>query len=261
MSCIQLEIQHQIIAIVTINRPEKRNALSFAALKQLIATAKDIQRNRSIRAVIIRGNGNIFSSGIDLSDLNSPQQRLYALWQLLKPWQSLFQRACLVWQQLPIPVIAVIEGYCFGAGLQLALGCDYRIAAADSQFAIMESRWGLIPDMGLGRTLADVIGIDQAKDLSFSARSIPAEQALQIGLISQIHPHPLTQALALALEYAERSPDALKAGKQLLNALQQRKKSVLCLEKIWQLRLMLGQNSRIARRRAKQPDLGYKPRS
>ena len=261
MSCIQLEIQHNVLAIVTINRPEKRNALSFAALKALIDTAKLIKRNRNIRAVILRGNGEHFSAGIDLSELNSKKQRVYAFWQLLKPSQSLFQQACLVWQQLPIPVIAVIDGYCLGAGMQLALACDYRIAAANSQFAIMESRWGLIPDMGLSKTLADVINIDQAKDLTFSARIIPAEQALELGLISQIHQHPLTQAQSLALEYAERSPDALKAGKQLLNALQQRKKSVLCLEKLWQLRLMLGKNSAIARRRGKHADLPYRPRS
>jgi enoyl-CoA hydratase/carnithine racemase len=247
MSSIQLEIDAQGVARVRIHRPEKRNALSFAALKALIRIAKQLQADRSIRAVIIYGHAQVFSAGIDLSELKHPQQRCYALWQLIQPRQSLFQRACLIWQQLPVPVIAAIEGYCFGAGLQLALACDYRIGHPMSQYSIMESRWGLLPDMGIGKSLADVVGIDQAKDLAFSARTIDAEHALQIGLISRLADDPVLAAQQLAEEYAQRSPDALMAVKQLFNALQQRDKNVLSLEKRWQLRLILGKNSAIAR--------------
>ncbi|KAA8731633.1 crotonase/enoyl-CoA hydratase family protein [Acinetobacter qingfengensis] len=257
MTLIQLDVDQTGLAIVTLNRPDKRNAMSFTMLKALISTAKSIQKNRQIRCVIITGCAQVFSAGIDLSDLNAPKQKLYAFWQLIKPQQSIFQQACLIWQQLPVPVIIALEGYCFGAGLQLALAGDFRITNSSCQFSIMESRWGLVPDMGISKTLADLIGIDHAKDLTFSGRIISAEYAKQIGLVSEIHPQPLIRAQQLAQEYLQRSPDALMAAKLILNAMQQRRQSVLCLEKIWQLRLILGKNSRIARRKDKQPELNF----
>ena len=110
------------IATVYLNRPEKRNAMSFALLKELVATAKKIEKDRSIRCVILTGEAQVFSAGIDLSDLNNPKNTAFAAWELIKPGQSLFQKAFLIWQNLPIPVIAAIEGYCFG--------CNYSYVIA-----------------------------------------------------------------------------------------------------------------------------------
>lgn len=152
------------IATVYLNRPEKRNAMSFALLKELVSTAEKLKKDRSLRCVILTGEANVFSAGIDLADLNDPKNRAYAAWELLKPGQSLFQKAFLIWQQLPVPVIAALEGFCFGAGMQLALAADIRIAHPKTQMSIMESRWGLVPDMGLTRSLKGVIGLDLAKE-------------------------------------------------------------------------------------------------
>ena len=145
------------VASVSLNRPDKRNAMSFALLKELVDTAQRIKKDKSIRVVIISGVGEAFSAGIDLSDLNNPKNSLFAAWELIKPNQSLFQKAFLIWQDLPVPVIAVTQGYCLGAGMQLALGADIRISTPDCKFSIMESRWGLVPDMGLTRSLKGII--------------------------------------------------------------------------------------------------------
>jgi len=118
MSLVRLE-KNNGIATVSLNRPDKRNAMSFALLRELVATANTIKKDKSIRCVILTGEAQVFSAGIDLADLNNPKNRAYAAWELLRPGQSLFQKAFLIWQELPVPVIAALEGYCFGAGMQL----------------------------------------------------------------------------------------------------------------------------------------------
>ena len=259
MADIQIEYQNGI-AIVRLNRPDKRNAMSFSMLKDLVRSAEKLKKNRQVRAIILTGEAHVFSAGIDLKDLNHPKHRLFAAWQLIKPGQSLFQKACLVWQQLPVPVIAAVEGYCFGAGMQLALAADIRIAHPDTQMSIMESRWGLVPDMGLSRSLAGLMPLDIAKELTLSARIFDAQYAKQIGLVTHLSDDPLRSAQQLANELIERSPDALYAAKQVLDAMQHQPYKALRLEKIWQLKLLLGKNSRLARQKDKQPQTEFLPR-
>ena len=248
------------IATVTLNRPEKRNAMSFALLKDLVRTANLIKKDRSIRCVILTGEAQVFSAGIDLSDLNNPKNTAYAAWELIKPGQSLFQKAFLIWQELPVPVIAAMEGFCFGAGMQLALAADMRIAHPKTQMSIMESRWGLVPDMGLTRSLKGVIGLDLAKELTLTARIFDAGYAKEIGLVTHLDESPLSRAQALAEEMLSRSPDALAAAKRVLDAMEHDPAKSLRLEKIWQLKLLLGKNSKLARKKDKNPEVQFLPR-
>ena len=259
MSLVNLKIENAI-ATVSLNRPEKRNAMSFALLKELVKTADKIKKDRNIRCVILTGSAQVFSAGIDLSDLNDPKNRAYAGWQLLKPGQSLFQKAFLIWQELPVPVIAALEGYCFGAGMQLALAADIRIAHPNTQMSIMESRWGLVPDMGLSRSLKGLISLDLAKELTLSARVFDANYAKEIGLVTHLNETPIEHALCLAAEFSQRSPDALAASKFVLDAMEHQPKQSLRLEKIWQLKLILGKNSQLARKKDKNPEISFLPR-
>ncbi|PJG43259.1 enoyl-CoA hydratase [Acinetobacter tandoii] len=259
MALLRVEKQNGI-ATVSLNRPEKRNAMSFALLNELVKVANQLKKDRSIRCVILTGEANVFSAGIDLADLNNPKNKAYAAWELVKPGQSLFQKAFLIWQELPVPVIAALEGFCFGAGMQLALAADIRIAHPDTQMSIMESRWGLVPDMGLSRSLKGVIGLDLAKELTLTARIFDANYAKQIGLVTHLSESPLQQAQALAEEMLQRSPDALAAAKQVLDAMEHEPRKSLRLEKIWQLKLLLGKNSQLARKKDKQPEVQFVPR-
>nr|WP_174507431.1 crotonase/enoyl-CoA hydratase family protein [Acinetobacter sp. Marseille-Q1620] len=259
MALLRLE-KKDGIATVYLNRPEKRNAMSFALLKELVTTAQNIKKDRSIRCVILTGEANVFSAGIDLSDLNNPKNTVYAAWELIKPGQSLFQKAFLIWQELPVPVIAAIEGYCFGAGIQLALAADIRIAHPKTQMSIMESRWGLVPDMGLTRSIKGIIGLDLAKELTLTARVFDAEYAKEIGLVTHLNEAPLAQANIIAKEMLQRSPDALMAAKRVLDAMQHQPQKSLRLEKIWQLKLLLGKNSQLARKKDKNPEVQFLPR-
>ena len=259
MSLLRFE-NNNGIATVSLNRPDKRNAMSFDLLRELVSTAEKIKRNKSIRCVILTGEANVFSAGIDLADLNNPKNRAFAAWELIKPGQSLFQKAFLIWQTLPVPVIAVLEGYCFGAGMQLALAADIRIAHPKTQMSIMESRWGLVPDMGLSRSLKGIIGLDLAKELTLTARTFDANYAKDIGLVTHVDEAPLQRAESLAIELSQRSPDALAAAKAVLDAMEHQPKKSLRLEKIWQLKLLLGKNSQIARKKDKNPEVEFLPR-
>ncbi|MBL8297573.1 MAG: crotonase/enoyl-CoA hydratase family protein [Rhodanobacteraceae bacterium] len=259
MTLLQIE-RRDGIALVRLNRPEKRNAISFALLHELHRAACALRRDRTVRAVVLCGAGESFSSGIDLTDLAAPRHRLWAAWQLIKPGRSLFQQAFLVWQSLPVPVLAAVHGHCFGAGLQLALAADIRFAKADAQLSIMESRWGLVPDMGLTRSLRGLVRADIAKELTFTARIVRGDEAQSLGLVTHVAEDPLGAALALAGEIAERSPDAVLAAKRVLDAMQHRPAHALRLEKRWQLRLLRGRNAAIARKRATVADTAFLPR-
>lgn len=260
MSNIDLKVRADGIAVVMLRRPDKRNALSFQMLRDLIKTAHKIKADRHIRCVIITGEAQVFSAGIDLSNLNQTKNAFFATWELLKPGQSLFQKACLIWQDLPVPVIAAIEGYCFGAGMQLALAADIRIAHPETQMSIMESRWGLVPDMGLTKSLKSLIGLDLAKELTLTARLFDGKAAKNFGLVTHLSDTPFDQAEQLAQEMLQRSPDALLAAKRVLNAMEYQPQKALRLEKIWQLRLLLGKNSKIARQKDKNPERQFLPR-
>lgn len=251
MSPLLIE-RHGSLAVVRLNRPEKRNALSFDLLRALRAAARSLAADRALRGVVLCGSGPAFCAGIDLGELGAAGNRLFALWELLRPGRSLFQQAMLDWRELPVPVVAAVHGPCFGAGLQLALAADLRIAHPQARLSVMEARWGLVPDMGLTTTLRGLLRSDVARELTMSAREIEAGEALELGLVSRIADTPEQAALDWLSSLAERSPDALLAAKRVLNAsLELPPGRALALEKRWQLKLLLGRNQRIAVRRGR----------
>lgn len=253
---LTIETSDDIITL-TLNRPKKKNAMSFVMMRELIAAATDIRDNKAIRAVILTGAGDSFCSGIDLGDLNQPKNQAFALWELIKPWQSLFQHACLVWRDLPVPVIAALQGHCLGAGLQLALAADIRVGKPDCQVAIMEAKWGLVADMGLTQSALGVVRADVLKELAMSARTIDGTEAQRLGLISHLADEPLAIARQLALEIASRSPDAVLASKRVINHMYRQSPLTLYQEKCWQLKMMLSHNRKQALKKIKEASTSY----
>lgn len=253
---LSLQSKNDILT-VTLNRPDKKNAMSFNMMHELINVANGLQRDKSIRAVIINGGGDAFCTGIDLNDLGNPKNAAMAVWELIKPVQSLFQRVCLVWRDVPVPVIVAMHGYCIGAGLQLALAGDVRISQPDCQIAVMEAKWGLVPDMGLTQSALHVVRSDVLKELAMSARLIDGESAHRLGLVSHIDPNPLDAAQTLAEEFATRSPDAVLASKRVINRMAQQSATVLYNEKLWQLKLMMGNNRKLAIKKAKDSSVRF----
>ena len=130
---------------------------------------------------------------------------------------NLVQFVSIGWKQLPVPVIAAVHGAAFGAGCQVALGADIRLAAPDARFSLMEIRWGLIPDMGITRTLRGLVSEDIARELMFTGRVISGQEAAQVNLVTRTCDNPREEALALAIDIASRNPHAVRAVKSLVN--------------------------------------------
>ena len=130
---------------------------------------------------------------------------------------NFFQRAAYDWVRLPMPVIAALHGNCLGGGLQIALAADIRIAAPDARLSVMEVKWGLIPDMSITRTLPRLVGIDIAKELTYTGRVFSGEEAARLGVVTRVTGDPLAAARQLAAEIAARSPDAIRGAKRLFD--------------------------------------------
>jgi enoyl-CoA hydratase/carnithine racemase len=124
----------------------------------------------------------------------------------------------MAWREVPVPVIAAVHGVAFGGGLQVALGADIRIVAPDTKLSVMEIKWGLVPDMGGMVLMRELARSDVVRELTFTGRVFSGEEALQLGFATRLAADPLAEALRMAHDIAARSPDAVRAGKRLLNA-------------------------------------------
>jgi len=209
------------IAEVALNRPDKMNALDMDMFHAIAQAGEDLKGNDDLRAVVLYGAGENFCAGIDTSvfgALVGDIENIRA--QMLNPPEgevaNLFQKPAHVWQELEMPVIAVLRGAVFGGGAQIALGADFRFASADTRISIMESKWGLIPDMGITRNLPKLVRADQAKELMMTARVLNSDEALSMGLISRICDDPMAQARSFAATLATRSPEAMQGAKRLV---------------------------------------------
>jgi enoyl-CoA hydratase/carnithine racemase len=151
-----------------------------------------------------------------------------------------------------VPVIAAVQGRCWGGGLQIALGTDLRVAHPEASLSIMEGRWGLIPDMGGTRALRALLPRDQVLKLAMSAEPVDGRRALELGLVTEVADAPVERALELAAALTERSPDALAAVKKLYYRSWRGPAWLALARETWyQVRIFMGRNQRIAARRAR----------
>lgn len=205
---------------VTLNRPQRHNALDLAMFEALIDAGEDLARRRDVRAVVLHGDGPSFCSGLDYAAVMAEGEAATAWLMGTAENQGATNRAqaaTLVWRNLPVPVVAALHGAVFGGGLQLAAAADIRIAAADAHLSIMESKYGLVPDMGITTAYANQVPLDTLKELTFTGRIVDGIQAHTLGLVSRVADDPLAAADELAGEIAARSPDAVRAAKSLFD--------------------------------------------
>ncbi|MGD8416895.1 MAG: crotonase/enoyl-CoA hydratase family protein [Pseudomonadales bacterium] len=212
------------IADVRLNRPDKYNALSGDMFRAIIEAGESLREADDVRVVVLSGNGRGFCAGLDMESfagMAEPQgsgsgSSTGALMSRGDGPENHAQRPAYVWKTLPMPVIAAIHGVAYGGGCQIALGADIRFAAPDAKLSVMEIKWGLIPDMSLTQTLRDLVTLDVAKELTFTGRVLSATEAKALGLVTHIADDPLAAAMGLAEEITQKSPDAIRAGKKLL---------------------------------------------
>jgi len=218
---VTIDVGAEGIADVRLNRPDKYNALSHEMFSEVVAAGESLAGRSDVRVVVLSGNGPGFCAGLDManfatmSDSDSSTQSLTAPPKNSDLPGNHAQLPGLVWKRMPVPVIAAIHGVAFGGGCQIALGADIRVIAPDAKMSVMEIKWGLIPDMSLTQTLRDLVPMDVAKELTFTGRVLSGVEAKELGLATRVSDTPLDVAMELAREIAGKSPDAIRAGKEL----------------------------------------------
>lgn len=244
---VRLEVRDEV-AYVTMVRSDKYNALDWEMITALVDTAGRIAGDKSVRAVILQGEGKAFCSGLDFpSFTKQPGLMVRGFLKYGVKTTNLFQEVAWCWRRLPVPVIAVTHGYCYGGGLQIALAADFRFTTPDCEFSILEAKWGLVPDMTGTVTLRELLPIDQAKLLTMTGRMFNGEEARRLNLVTEVHADPLAAAEALVAELKTRSPDAVAATKQLYQETWVAGVRRAFSRESWiQLGLLMGKNQKIA---------------
>jgi enoyl-CoA hydratase/carnithine racemase len=219
------------VADVRLNRPDKLNALDPATFVALVETSARLAEDTSVRVVVLSGEGRGFCSGLDFSsfmamagsapasdDDGDGAEAVASAANLMQTGDRithLAQQAVYGWTELPVPVIAAVWGHCLGGGLQIAVGCDLRIVHPEAKLSVLEIRWGLTPDMTITASLPRLVGLDVAKEMTWTGRTVSGEEALRLGLATQLSDDPYADAMALAREIAKKNPAAIRGAKRL----------------------------------------------
>ncbi len=215
MSLVTTEDRGPVRHIV-LNRPDKRNAMSQALLSELAHALRAAGDDDAVHCVVLRGAGRVFSAGVDLGELMS----FAGDPSVLRPSRNVFLDCANLCEQMPKPVICQIHHTCVGGALEVALGCDLRIASEGSRFGLPEVRFGIIPDVGGSSRLPAVVGLGRAKELIMTAGMIDASEAHRIGLVNRVVPAEELDAATQALvdELLANSRIAVGRAKRVMDA-------------------------------------------
>lgn len=211
------------VADIRMVRSDKMNALDDAMFTALVETGESLKTQTGLRAVVLSGEGRAFCAGLDMGNFSrmASGERRGGSGLVDTPrtpgGANRAQQAVMVWREIPVPVIAAVHGVAFGGGFQLALGADMRFVAPDTKMAVLEIKWGLVPDMAGLVLMRGLLRDDVARELTFSGRVFTGEEALSLGLATRVCADPRAEALALAAEIASKNPDAVRGAKRLLN--------------------------------------------
>lgn len=228
------------VADVRLVRTDKMNALDNAMFAALVETGERLKTEKGLRAVVLSGEGRAFCAGLDMGNFQQMasgerRQGQGSTGNLVTANRTAgganhAQQACMVWREIPVPVIGAIHGVAFGGGFQLALGCDLRFVTPDVRMAVLEIKWGLVPDMAGMALMRGLVRDDVVRELTWTGRIFNGEEALAMGLATRVCADPREEALALAREIAGKNPHAIRAGKRLLNLMTDGDQAAILLE-------------------------------
>ncbi len=248
------------VAWVTLSRLDKKNAFDMEMFYQLNRIIDKLLRDKNLRAVVLRSGGEDFSTGLDIKSIIPKPSSVLRLLFKWNPWKAnLAQKVCVGWRRIPVPVVCQIKGRCWGAGMQLALGADFRFASMNSEFSIMEAKWGLIPDMGGSLALRELLPVDQAMKITMLAEKISAEKAKELNLITEVADDVEVAVKEFLEKIIAASPDANAGVKKLYHkAWHHNDPFLLFRECYYQIKVLLSPNQRIAvARNTTKPDTPY----
>ena len=213
------------IANVVLSRPDKMNAIDKKMFEALVQTGEQIKADKSIRVVVISGEGKSFCAGLDMDsfasmlDPSAEQKSIpNDLAKRTKGIANDVQYAVWVWREIEVPVIAAIHGVAVGGGFQIALAADMRYAAPKTRFSIMEIKWGLVPDMSSTQLMRHLASEDVVRELTYTGRIFEADEAKEFGFVTKVVDQPLEHAMQIAEQIATKNPHAIRASKRIYNA-------------------------------------------
>jgi enoyl-CoA hydratase/carnithine racemase len=219
---VRVEIQNGV-ADVRLVRADKMNALDAAMFAALVETGERLKFEKGLRAVVLSGEGRAFCAGLDMGNFSrmASGERRGGAGLVDAPrtpgGANSSQQAVMVWREIPVPVIAAVHGVAFGGGFQLTLGADMRFVTPDARLAVLEIKWGLVPDMAGLVLMRGLLRDDVARELTYTGRVFTGQEALGLGLATRVCSDPRAEALTLAAEIAGKNPHAIRGAKRLLN--------------------------------------------
>ncbi|MEL7190401.1 MAG: crotonase/enoyl-CoA hydratase family protein [Pseudomonadota bacterium] len=217
---VSIDLDENGVAQVRLTRGDKMNALDPEMFEAIINAGSYLYQLKGLRAVVLSSEGRAFCAGLDTSRFaQTPAEDEPELTQRTHGNANRPQQAALTWRKLPVPVITAMHGVCFGGGLQIASGADIRIAHPDTRMAIMELKWGLVPDMGGYALWRGLVRDDVLRELIYTNREFTGAEAQTLGLATYIDEDPHARATAIATDIANRNPHAIRAAKRLQAAM------------------------------------------
>ena len=217
---VTIELADNGVAQVRLNRPDKMNALDPAMFEAIIAAGEELRTMKGLRAVVLAGEGRSFCAGLDVSSFTAaPDGERKPLTERTHGNANTFQEVAMTWRKCPVPVIAAVHGICFGGGMQIASGADIRVVHPASRMAIMEMKWGLVPDMGGYHLWRGLVRDDVLRELVYTNREFTGEEAQGYGLATFVSEDPLGKANDIAATIANRNPEAIRGAKRLSDAM------------------------------------------
>ena len=215
---VAITMQEDGVAQVRMIRADKMNALDPAMFDTLIEAGEVLHSMPGLRAVVLAGEGRSFCAGLDLGSMaNTNRHEAVPLIDRTHGNANRAQQVAMQWRKLPVPVIAAVHGVCFGGGLQIASGADIRVVDPTARMAVMELKWGLVPDMGGYALWKGMVRDDVLRELTYTNREFTGAQAGEYGFATIVDPNPVARATAIAADIANRNPHAQRAAKRLFN--------------------------------------------
>lgn len=228
---VTINLDDDGVAHVRLIRADKMNALDPEMFERIIEAGSVLQRMKGVRAVVLSGEGKAFCAGLDLSNFaRNPSPDEPSLTERTYGNANRPQQVAMQWRKLPVPVIAAVHGVCFGGGLQIASGADIRVVHPDTRMAIMELKWGLVPDMGGYALWRGLVRDDVLRELIYTNREFTGAEAQALGLATYVEENPLERATAIARTIANKNPHAIRAAKRLQATMFERSTDAILLE-------------------------------
>ena len=227
---VSIDLADNGVAQVRFTRGDKMNALDGAQFEAVLEAGQALREMKGLRVAVLSGEGRAFCAGLDLSSMaaggSNPQAKLV---DRTHGNANRAQEAAMTWRKCPVPVIAAVHGVCFGGGLQIASGADIRVVHPATRMAVMEMKWGLVPDMGGYALWRGLVRDDILRELTYTNREFSGEEALGLGFATMIDEDPLARATALAETIANKNPDAIRGSKRLFKVMQEEGEDAILL--------------------------------